>query len=427
MMTKEKILNLRYSAEQMRIYVLFAIVCLLCGCHNKKEEKVESQKKDTIPTLSNLVPHKEDIPKIPIDIVLEHIKHPLDGESDYCYQFKIVNQNESEIWIEPTSTYYDSYMSGKRMEIITGATPEFDWTNEYPILGCYLINNTENALNINRLDIKVESSDEDPLPFLYIFCNEEHSNSITFVNGNWTNWEQAKLDYKILKKGETFDGKYDRNKTIPYFEDSYSLNFVDDLIDMGYDFEKVCKAAKITMKEGREQGVGLFGFDDEHFDDYKDLFYPFEIGFINETEYVADSDTESDAEEDFGPKRHEYGGFARIYGRLSFASHPHQVEFQGKLSLSSALGLGAALDEDERFDVELRPKGSDYVLHYPYTTKISSGGSERVSIRLKCKRSAIHTLVIDAVNNNGLKICSKKIHLHYLFPRFGTKIIWSDN
>ena len=114
-----------------------------------------------------------------------------------------------------------------------------------------------------------------------------------------------------------------------------------------------------------------------------------------------------------------YYGFARIYGQLAFAQYPLTIKFNGIIYLSSSTEMGAPDDVDDRFDVSLKPIGNNYVLRYPYVTSIAPGGNERINLRLKCSRSAIHHFKIKAINSNNLDISSKDIHLHYLKPRHG--------
>lgn len=74
---------------------------------------------------------------------------------------------------------------------------------------------------------------------------------------------------------------------------------------------------------------------------------------------------------------------------------------------------------DDYFDVCLKPVENDYVLQFPYVTSIVPGGNERINLRLKCSRSAIHHFKLKVVNSNDLDISSKNIHLHYIIPRLG--------
>ena len=213
-----------------------------------------------------------------------------------------------------------------------------------------------------------------------------------------------------MKKGEKFDGKYNKNRVIPYFEDDYELDLIDDLIEMGYNLEAISK----TLGEEIDNIKNGFWIQipEEKFEEWKRLFSPFEIG-INETEEI---DENGKTIKSFDEEA-KYYGFARIYGQLSFSKYPLTVKFKGKIPLSTSGEYGAGNDIDDRFDVTLKPIGNDYLLCFPYVTTIAPGGNERINLRLKCEQSAIHHFKIKAVNSNDLDISSKNIHLHYIKPR----------
>ena len=86
-------------------------------------------------------------PDIPIDISLKHIQNP--DDQDYDLTYEIAEQDNDCIRIEPTSTYYDNYVSGVPFYIPTCSYWDSE-TNEYPLLSCSIINNSNEDLSIDR-------------------------------------------------------------------------------------------------------------------------------------------------------------------------------------------------------------------------------------------------------------------------------------
>lgn len=379
--------------------VLFISLCMSC----------RQQPKDQVRSEENEVEDGKE--HLGIDVTVEHTPYPEDFY-EYGFCFKLDRQDESDLWVEPTSDYYDEYISGECMDLDVdwGGYSYNDIRNEYPIIGCHIVNNSDMTLSIDRLELNVSKSEEDPFPYVHIYTSDNMMNSICFTNESWTNWGKATLKYKILKKGEKFDGKYNKNRVIPYFEDDYELDLIDDLIEMGYNLEAISK----TLGEEIDNIKNGFWIQipEEKFEEWKRLFSPFEIG-INETEEI---DENGKTIKSFDEEA-KYYGFARIYGQLSFSKYPLTVKFKGKIPLSTSGEYGAGNDIDDHFDVTLKPIGNDYVLRFPYVTTIAPGGNERINLRLKCEQSAIHHFKIKAVNSNDLDISSKNVHLHYIKPR----------
>ncbi len=390
------------QSTYIKLYMLYLSVFLIIGCNgqtstgsNVEDEGYLAHSEETI--------FEDNKEHLDVDVTVEHIHHPLysDFNLDYNFSFKLDKQDNYDLWIEPTSTYYDNYIYGNRIEIDDYFQ---DIRNEYPILGCYLVNNTDSPLNIDKLVLDVSESKKDSLPYLYMYTSESQMNSLSFTNENWENWGKAILEYKILKKNETFNGKYNKKIEIPYFEDDYDINFIDDLIKMGYDISAISKEIGKEETSIKESGIWT-EIKDNNFEKWKLLFSPFEIGKYNEMGNGSEEDV--------------YYGFARIFGQLSFAQYPHKIKFKGKIILSTSNEYGAPDDIDDHFDVNLKPVGNNYVLRFPYVTSIAPGGNERINLRLKCPRSAIHHFKIKVGNSNDLDISSKNIHLHYLKPRHG--------
>lgn len=375
----------------MKNILLLATLLILLSCSSKSRQNLETPIAE---------PDKVDIP---ISVKIDSEKR--NEQSDLT--FRCVEENDNSIIIEPTSPYYDSYISDSRMEIPMIAFVEgmpTEW-NEYPHLEYYIINNTQQAISINSLEIEVDNSQLDPFPYLRILTEEAHSNCLTLVNDSWTNWGNIILNYTILKKGEAFDGVYKKKKTIPYFEELKRINFISDLKEMGYDDQAVKQLSRGEYSEPNESYVFAYITEDD-LDKCASIFYPFEIG-----KNIKFSD---------------YMGFARIYGELIFEDSEHKVLFNGKLSLSTPGGFGAGMEENDAFDVQLLENGQNYTKAYPYITTIESGGSERVGLTFMCPKSSNHTFRLKAINENGLIIQSKTIQLHFLNPKHSSKILWQE-
>lgn len=376
-----------------------SLSCLLlcCACGGNGNNKNSNLSFDG----SNSSPARQEVPDVPISISLEHIDQFASN-----IRFNITDEDEY-VAIEPTSTYYDAYMSSKRLHVentafVSDMPTEY---NEYPRVQCFIVNNTNETLSINALNLCVDNSTTDPLPYIHLFAEDAHSNTLTLVNEGWCNWGKATLRYVLLKKGEEFDGQYTKQKTIPYFDDFYRINFLDDMVEMGYDNDGLLRLENIQLG-GMEKDVDddyVFAhIQDDQFETYRRAFYPFEIGTIN----------------------YERMGFARLYGKLTFSESDHEVEFSAQISLTSEGGFGAGMDEDDAFDVQLKTSGDNYTLRYPYVTSIVPGGSERVALTLMCSQSTMHKMHIEAVNDNGLSIRSKEIRMHYLNPKHSSKNVW---
>ena len=381
--------------EHALIILGVSLSCLMlcCACGGNGNNKNSNSSFDS----NTSSPARQEVPDVPISISLEHI----DQFASHI-RFNITDEDEY-VAIEPTSTYYDAYMSSKRLQVentafVSDMPTEY---NEYPRVQCFIVNNTNETLSINALNLCVENSTTDPLPYIHLFAEEAYSNTLTLVNEGWYNWGKATLSYTLLKKGEDFDGQYTKQKSIPYFDDIYRVNFLEDLLAMGYDYNGLLQLAG-NLGQNEDNDYVCTYIDDAQFETYRRAFYPFEVGTIN----------------------YERMGFARLYGKLTFSESDHEVEFSARISLTSEGGFGAGMDEDDAFDVQLKTSGDNYTLRYPYVTSIAPGGSERVALTLMCSQSTMHKMHIEAVNDNGLSIRSKEIRMHYLNPKHSSKNVW---
>lgn len=379
------------------LFFLFIVIFTACGGNSPKtnSSNVQNDSKKSV-----------DLP-IEIKVVRENKS---EKQRDYLH-FYLSNESDNDIYINPSSGYYDKYTSGQSFNLPEVAYISemggdgYTENSEFLSTDYYIVNNTENALSINGLDIVVHKSEIDKFPYIHVASEEKYSNTLVLANESWSNWESLSFRYKILKKDEDFDGNYQKEKQIEYFEDIKRIDFLPDLIEKGYDFETVKNKYKSNLieqgiHENKEDDCMCLNINNENFDQYANLFYPFEIGSAYEGEYY---------------------GFARICGEISFSESDFRISFSGKIFLSTQGGFGGGLDINDSYNVKLQSEGQDYIKHFPYITKIEPGGSERVNLTFMCSKSSNHIFFLRALNDNDLTIESKKIHFHFLLPKHSVR------
>lgn len=322
--------------------------------------------------------------------------------------FRISRETDTLISIEPCTPYYKKWMSANRMELDVLSELGYCDDLDYPVLDFYIVNNSDKSIDITSLDFIVNRSTIDQLPYIYIChngyytnMNPEHAdkqvayyNRLIMRNESWSNWGKMNLDYKILKRGESFDGKYNRRKVIPHFEDEYLVDFTSDFVEMGLDMKYLFEHQ--YSQEYAEMEV--FSLREHSLQEVLRILYPFEVEEDEDMVY----------------------GFARIYGKISFTKSNFTKQFNGVIYITPP-GGGAADGYDDIFDVELKYEGSNYKYSYPYTTVLHPGDHERVKLKIKCPRSSNHRFFISINNDNGLVMRTKNIQMHYLNGRHSTK------
>lgn len=372
---------------------------------------------------------------IPIAVTLNH-------DTD----FEVVKETDDTIYLDWNNSYYKDFMSGKQIEAdITVEWP--DLVKGYLNVDLDIVNNSDNALDIEELDIIVANSTPDSIPFVYICTELDRSNTIHIINLSWFNWHGMTFNYSILKQGEVFDGTYPMKKHLNYFEHDTILNLLPDMISMGYGFDKLCKYMDSTDGYVQtEEDIYWFNrlldpskeFDDLIIDlnknDYEYLIEKFgdieDLGGNRYSCICLDIYNKNHADSLFFPfnVRSEvqsldydegdyYYGYARLYGEIAFDDSDYSLNFQAIINLSTHCEFGAGSDENDKFDVELKTQDSDYLLRYPYTTVIEPYGTERISLVIKSEKSSNHLFTISAKNGNGIKVKSKAIDIHYMSPR----------
>lgn len=355
-----------------------------------------------------------------ISVETKFIPHEITSSAGDGMTYVLKEESDGKLVISPTSGYFDKYVSKDRMEL--GIANEGEWCDDlnYPQIEIVITNNSKEILNVNSLKVMVDRSKPDNLPYLFIFQNEDISNSIFIWNEAWFDWGNIIFDYAILRKGESFGGSYDRRLTLPYFKDYLVIDFYNDLIDMGYRpaFDNQYEDRDISWIKQKYMICGngsdfshlnlpFFDVHDELFDakDAVDLFYPFEFSTIE------DSD---------GSVRQAFG-FALFYGRLSFTKSDFTKEIKGVIFLSPPGIGGAEMELNEEYDVLLKYDEDNYIIDKPYITSIAPGEAERIRLTLKCPKSSKHRFFLKIENENGLDIRSKDIDLYLLNGRHSTK------
>lgn len=369
------------------IVIMPFVFLFLSSCNNKEKEENHNISDNQ----ENIASNVSDINRVTspeIQMTLELASLP---NGDYMY-YKMI-EDDGTYKIEPTSPYYDKYISGKEVELLSYYYNEDRLENVVrPKLLCYISNNTDKPLSISKLDIKVSNSELDDLPYIYLCENDYASgfNKMFLINQGWSHWGKMTMDYSLLKKGETFNGHYKKSKVIPYFDEDIEVDFTQDLKEMGYDF--------IRNLADRQE-------DEEHIEyrvsKYADVFSPFE--YTSEV-YICDDNV--------------YGGFARIHGRLRFDNSNLIVKFHGKIYLSDFAAYGGQDNEPEDFfDVVLKENGKDYIISYPFNSTIKPNDTKMVAVNIRCAKSSNHSFIISAINDNGIDISSMPVKMHFMKPR----------
>ena len=406
----------REKHDNLRCHLFLPALALLmlCGCTENKapniltapatalQEAASAQTQDGLPDIL-----------VPARVMEEDIQN----SSADAMTFRLQKESDDLIQIEPTSGYYNSYISPNRM-VLNPYPYDGPWCDflNYPQMEFTITNNQDAPLAIQSLDIQVEESKADTLPYLYLYQDGEVANAFLIWNEAWEDWGEISLDYKILKKNEAFDGHYDRNLRIPYFKDFMVVDLYQDLQNMGYKADMV---KRISPPEDnlqwlkKEYQICGHGCDYDHlampylFDweelsqthSLNDLFWPFEFATSEQAGLISAC------------------GFARLMGKISFEKSTFTKEFAALIYLSRPSNGGAEMELSEQFDVLLRDKGENYSVRKPYSATIMPGESERIRLTFKSQRSAIHQFRLVFNNENGLSVKSKKVSLHLLNGR----------
>ena len=370
------------------IVIMSFILFLLSSCESGKK-KQDSSRNNKENSAYNILDNNEatSSPEISIDLELASLP-----KGDYMY-YKMTEEN-GFYKIEPTSPYYDKYITGQELELLSWYYNEDGLENVVrPKLLCYISNNTNKPLSISRLDIKVSDSKLDNLPYIYLcendFSFDQDLNKMFLINQGWTRWNKMTLEYSLLKKGESFNGHYKKTKVIPYFDEEKEIDFTQDLREMGYDYMR-------NLADRQEEVQNI----EYRLSKYADVFFPFEC--TSEVDLVDNV----------------YGGFARIHGRLRFDNRNLIVKFHGKIYLSAFSAYGGQVNEPEDFfDVVLKEKGKDYIISYPFNSTIKPNDTKMVAINIRCAKSSNHSFIVSAINDNGIDISSMPVKMHFMKPR----------
>ena len=161
-----------------------------------------------------------------------------DSESEYQWLEYSVQEEKDSIFISPNSGYFKEYISEKEMDICDISDgrdfiKNLNWE-------CYIVNNSDDPLSVNKMRVNVQKSRIDSFPFIEISTSVNNRYKLCLTNQSWTNWGEMTLEYSFERKNQTFNGKYDHILKIPYFKDYALIDFRSDLITDGYDEVKLC-------------------------------------------------------------------------------------------------------------------------------------------------------------------------------------------
>ncbi len=382
--------------------VVFCLLLTMSGCSNKNTQDASA---DSIIEVEE-TEEVEDVKTIDVPVIV-NIVHDSDPDLPLPAEYLVVNNTNDEIAIDTNSDYYNKYMSENRFNapLVIGY---FNEDVEYLTLELDIVNNTSESISVNELNINVEKSSIDNYPYIYISTAEDYSNCIQFFNGSWFNWKGFTFSYTILKKGQNFNGKYIKSVHIPYFDDVKTVNLLQDLKELGYDFDSLLSYVRVQNKQNgyseddpwtkEDDGSQYLNFGATDADDIASIqrwFYPFEFKRLDE---------------------YTYEGRATLYGSIKFDNTDIVKNFTAEISLSTAGGFGAVSYENDKFDVKLRTEGENYVKRFPYTTVIEPQGAEMIKLRVMADKSSNHNFFINVINDNELVIRSKNIKFHNFRP-----------
>ena len=306
------------------------------------------------------------------------------------------------------SSYSRDFYSGSSFSVPEMPEP-WDYTELlFPKLNLYIVNNSSRTVNVSSLEFVVSGSVADKRPYFNIATTSgKYCNEMSIANLGYSSESYLELSYRILKKGESFDGRYTGKRVLP--SSGGSIDFFDDLVALGYNY-KAMKASNpggvdewYSTEGGKRtlhRNVTLWDLSEEQI---RRLFSPFSVekkvegsGRYAETYFTV---------------------YAPIYCELRCPGSGKTFRFHGKLCLGSMSEYGAEMDEDDSFDVQLRDSYQSYTVKYPYNATVVPGGSVKVGLTVKCSRSSTHKFYIRANNESGVTLRSRDISLQILNPR----------
>lgn len=410
--------------------IMFSL--FFCSCHHSKNDipkNVDSfdsiLQRELLTLIADTKLPPVDIPisiRVEKDILEDDMMWYVSKKEGFKHMtFKIKNEIEDTLFIDATSWYYDQYVSGHRFKVGQAVKSDFEKYRGLLNLEMDVVNNSENKLDIEELELCVEKSEPDTLPFIYIYTAYDISNTISFNNESWFDWSGFTFSYSILKDNEEFDNVYRQKKYLKYFETDTTINLLPNLLELGYDFKKICRecdkqhSAKFDYKSYQNLCDDKVNFKSQNTETER---YDCICLQYDAEDYRRKKDKLIQLFSPFSVVEHfsSYEGRAKLFGKIEFDNTDFKIEFEADIVLSTDCGFGAGGWENDRFDVELRTSDTNYTLRYPYTTVIEPYGAEMVKLRVNAKKSSNHLFYISLKNGNDLNIRSKNVKLHYLSP-----------
>ena len=327
--------------------------------------------------------------------------------TDQTVRPRVTGDSEGLLEIATGSPFSRQFYSGNRIDV--PMLMDYWENNEVilPKLNVYVVNNSRKTLNLSSLELAVSDSELDRRPYFNIATYlGENSHEMSVVSLGYSNEPYLELSYRILKKGESFNGSYDRKRVLP--SKGGTIDFLDDLVAMGYDYNAM-KRANPQVREERVTRDGKSA-----------VSRSVKVGSLSETQMERLFKPFIVKKEMVGSGRYAeayYKVLAPIYGELRCPGSGKTYRFKGELCLGDSGELGAEMDEDGSYDVRLEETGRDYRIRYPYHATVEPGGSVKVGLTLYCRKSSYHHFKVGVKDENGQTVLSRNVSLQYFFPQ----------
>ena len=158
-------MRLRFFLHSNLVLIALSLI-MTASCRNKAQIKH-----------NEVVRHQTDI-----SVEAKVVSHDITSSSGDDMTYLLKEESDGEIVIEPTSGYFDKYVSKDRMEL--GVENEGGWCDylNYPQVEFFITNNSDEILNVSSLKVMVEKSKPDKLPYLFLYQDEDYANSIFIWN-----------------------------------------------------------------------------------------------------------------------------------------------------------------------------------------------------------------------------------------------------
>lgn len=343
-----------------------------------------------------------------IDIPVNDDGDPSGDMVDDVVRYSIADWNDT-IFINPKSGNIYNFLSDKELPF----HPEQDiYCSDYienPQFEIYVTNNGKDAISIDRLQLEVESSIIDPLPYFYIEEQYYYRYAMVVRNESWSNWGSMTIEYSFIKMGEEFNGQYNHKLTVPYFEDDAIIDFKQDLIEDGLNPDKL-EAYLEPIDDYHEERIRLplYGRNATYSDIlFRNLNRELSLNKVAELAFPF-------------AYINYYEGYvicALMHARISFSNSSFVKNIVGYIPITCEYSGGADNDLVDNFQIELKPEGNNYKVDFPYITTLRPGQTERIKLSIKCKKSSHHIMKIHLKDQQEIILSSKIIKFYNINGR----------